>query len=101
MGLTERKPRLKKELKRFGLCTVAACIFAFNIKSFVNAGGLYPGGFAGITLLIQNVAEQFLGIQIPYTAVYMPLNLVPIYIGFRYLGKSFTLYSTYVIVLSR
>ncbi len=100
MGLTEKKPRLKKELKRFALCTVAACIFAFNIKSFVNAGGLYPGGFAGITLLIQNVGEQFLGIRIPYSAVYMPLNIIPIYIGLRYLGKPFTLYSAYVIVLS-
>ena len=100
MGLTEKKPRLKRELKRFTLCTLAAIIFACNIKSFVNAGGLYPGGFAGITLLVQNVADQFLGVQIPYTAVYMPLNLVPIYIGFRYLGKPFTLYSTYVIVLS-
>lgn len=98
--MTERKTRVKKELKKFLLCTLAAIIFACNIKSFVNAGGLYPGGFAGITLLIQNIAEQFLGIQIPYTAIYMPLNLVPIYIGLRYLGKSFTFYSAYVIVLN-
>lgn len=100
MGMTEKSPKLKKEFKRFALCTLAAVIFACNIKSFVNAGGLYPGGFAGITLLIQNIAETYLGIQIPYTAIYMPLNMVPIYIGFRYLGKSFTLYSAYVIVLS-
>lgn len=100
MGKTEKKPRLKKELKRFTLCTVAAFIFAVNIKSFVNAGGLYPGGFAGITLLIQNIGEQFFGVQIPYSAVYMPLNIIPIYIGLRYLGKQFTLYSAYVIVMS-
>ena len=100
MGKTERKTRLKKELKRFALCTAAAVIFACNIKSFVNAGGLYPGGFAGITLLVQNIADQFFGVALPYTAVYMPLNIIPIYIGFRYLGKQFTIYSTYVIILS-
>lgn len=100
MGFAEKKPRIKKELKRFVLCTVAAVIFACNIKSFVNAGGLYPGGFAGITLLVQNIGEQFFGVNIPYTAIYMPLNIVPIYIGFRYLGRSFTLYSAYVIILS-
>ena len=77
MGKTERNKRLKKELKRFALCTAAAVIFACNIKSFVNAGGLYPGGFAGITLLVQNIADQFFGVQIPYTAVYMPLNVIP------------------------
>lgn len=100
MGKIENQSRVKKELKRFALCTVAAVIFACNIKSFVNAGGLYPGGFAGITLLVQNIGEHFFGVEIPYTAVYMPLNIVPIYIGFRYLGKPFTIYSTYVIVLS-
>lgn len=100
MGLTDRKTKVKKELKKLVLCTLAAVIFACNIKSFVNAGGLYPGGFAGITLLLQNIADQYFGVQIPYTAVYMPLNLIPLYIGFRYLGKSFTLHSAYVIVLS-
>lgn len=100
MGSTEKKARIKKEIKRFVLCTAAAVIFAFNIKSFVNAGGLFPGGFAGITLLIQNIAEEFFGTELPYSAIYMPLNIIPIYIGIRYLGKTFTLYSTYVIVLS-
>lgn len=100
MGLAEKKPRIKKELKRFALCTLAAVIFACNIKSFVNAGGLYPGGFSGITLLIQNVFETYLCIQLPYSAVYMPLNIIPVYIGFRYLGKPFTLYSAYVMILS-
>ncbi len=35
-----------------------------------------------------------------YCKVYIPLNLIPVYIGIKYLGKRFTFYSFYVIVLS-
>ena len=31
---------------------------------------------------------------------YIPINLIPIYIGFKYIGKRFTLYSLYVIALT-
>ena len=40
----------KIELKRYGCAVIAAVIFAVNIKTFVKAGGLYPGGFNGLTL---------------------------------------------------
>lgn len=92
--------KIKKELKCCLLCTLGAFVFAFNIKSFVGAGGLFPGGSAGITLLIQQIGETFLKMEIPYTAIYLPLNAIPIYIGIKYLGRRFTIYSIYVIVLS-
>ncbi|MGN0659469.1 MAG: YitT family protein [Emergencia sp.] len=96
----EKGPRWKREVRSFVLCTLGALIFAFNLKSFVRTGGLYPGGFAGITLLIQNICDGFFGLTVPYSVLYIPLNLIPIYIGIRYLGKRFTVYSVYVILLS-
>lgn len=99
MELTKQQ-KFKKELRRLVFCTMGALLYAFNLQSFVKTGGLFPGGFAGITILIQQIADNFLGMTIPYTLLYIPLNLVPIYIGIRYLGKRFTLYSIYVIVLS-
>ncbi|MGF6376455.1 uncharacterized membrane-anchored protein YitT (DUF2179 family) [Clostridiales Family XIII bacterium PM5-7] len=92
--------RVQKELKRILFVTVGAIIIAFNIKSFVRTGGLFPGGFSGITLLIQQICETYGGFSLTYTMVYIPLNLIPIYIGFKYLGKKFTFYSMYVIILS-
>lgn len=100
MRILEKRPRLKKELRRFILCTLGALLIALNLKSFVQTGGLYPGGFSGIAVLLQNIFLEYLGIQLPYTALYIPLNLVPIVIGLKYLGKSFTFHSIYVIVLS-
>ena len=38
--------------------------------------------------------------QIPFSVVNLLLNLLPIYIGFRFIGKKFTLYSCLMIVLS-
>ena len=62
---------IKHECKRYGCAVLAATVFAINIKTFVRAGGLYPGGVSGLTLLIQNIFAQFLGLQIPYTVISM------------------------------
>ena len=81
-------------------CTVASVIYAFNMNSFVDAGGMYPSGFAGVALLIIRVLQKFVGIALPFSVVYLPLNIVPLYIGFRFIGKKFTIFSLYFTVLS-
>lgn len=78
----------------------ASFLLALNNKTFVNAGGLYPGGVTGLTIYIQRIVQYFFDISLPFTPVSLGLNLVPIYIGFRHLGKKFTLYSCVMIVLS-
>jgi uncharacterized membrane-anchored protein YitT (DUF2179 family) len=91
---------LKKDGKRIIVICIAALIMAVNIKTFVRTGGLYPGGATGLTILIQRAAEKFFGIELPYTVVNLILNAVPIYIGFKFIGKKFTLYSCLMIVLT-
>ena len=92
--------KAKKTIIKFLLLTLAACIFAFNLKSFIRTGNLIPGGFSGITVLVQQIGRQFFGVEIPYSLVYLPINVVPAYIGLRYIGKKFTFESFYVVVLS-
>jgi uncharacterized membrane-anchored protein YitT (DUF2179 family) len=91
---------LKKDGRRIIVICIAAVIMAVNIKTFVRTGGLYPGGATGLTILIQRAAEAFLGITLPYTVINLILNAGPIYIGFRFIGKKFTLYSCLMIVLT-
>ena len=81
-------------------CTAGAALIAFVLNSFVNTVNLFPGGFAGLTLLITRSAKEFWGMDIPYSLVYIPLNLIPIAVGVKYLGKRFTCLSVYVIFLS-
>ncbi len=90
----------KIEAKRYGCAVIAAVIFAVNIKTFVRAGGLYPGGFNGLTLLIQGIFREFAGMEIPYTLINVALNAIPVLIGLKYIGVKFTLSSCVVIVLS-
>lgn len=91
---------LKDDGKRFLLVTLGAILFAFNLKSFVRAGNMLPGGIAGITVLLQQMAIKFLGFEIPYSITNLLLNLGPIILGIKFIGKKFTLYSCYMIVLS-
>ncbi len=98
--MTVKKKKLKKEFITFIFLTAAAAIIAFNLNSFVQTGGLIPGGFSGIAVLVQQAGRQFFETEIPYSAIYMPLNLIPAYIGFKYIGKKFTAYSFYVVFLS-
>lgn len=95
-----RRLKPREEMKRLLVITFASALMALNIKSFVRTGGLYPGGATGLTLLIQRSAQMFFQLEIPYTFVNVILNAIPVYIGFRYIGKKFTLYSCYVIVLT-
>lgn len=91
---------LKEDLKRFIVITFAAVLMAVNIKTFVRTGDLFPGGATGITLLITRSANMFFHVKLPYTLVNILLNAIPVYIGFRYIGKKFTLYSCWVILLN-
>lgn len=91
---------IKKDGKRIFVICVASVIMAVNIKTFVRTGGLYPGGATGLTILIQGIAERFFNIAIPYTVINLLLNMIPIYIGFRFIGKKFTLYSCLMILLT-
>lgn len=91
---------LKKDGKRIIIICLASVIMAANIKTFVNTGGLYPGGATGLTVLIQSICERYFGYQVSYTLVNLLLNVIPIYIGFRFIGKKFTLYSCLMIVLT-
>lgn len=90
----------KDDMKRIAVICVAAVLMATNIKTFVRTGDLFPGGATGLTILIQRATEMFFQLQMPYTVVNLLLNAIPIYIGFRFIGKKFTLYSCLMIFLT-
>lgn len=94
------EPPLTGQARRLFLIVLASVVMAVNIKSFVDAGGLFPGGFNGLTLLIQRSAQQFAGVALPFTAINLLLNAIPAVVSFRLIGKRFTLYSCLMIALT-
>ena len=85
---------------RIIVVSLASLLMAININSFVHTGGLLPGGASGLTLLIQEIADKFFGLKLPYTLINVLLNAGPVYIGFRFVGKKFTCLSCYCIILT-
>ena len=90
----------KRDGRRVIGVLLGAALMALNIKTFVRAGDLFPGGVTGLTVLIQRLAEKYLGLQLPYSPINLLLNAFPVYIGFRFVGKKFTLLSLLMIVVS-
>ena len=89
---------IKKDGRRIIMCILAGVIMSVNLRTFVHTGGLLPGGMAGLTILIQNIFQKFFGLSIPYGLPYILLNLGPIILGFKKIGKKFTLYSCITIL---
>jgi len=86
--------------RRLTLIVLGATLMAFNINTFVRAGGLIPGGFTGVSILTQDIFTRFLGVYIPFSLFLFVLNAVPAIICFRTVGKKFTMYSVLMVVLS-
>lgn len=100
MSQTTHPFNLKKEAVRVLTICASALIMATNIKTFVQTGNLIPGGATGLTILVQRAFEHFFQLHIPYTFLNLSINAIPVYIGFRYIGKKFTLYSCLMILLT-
>lgn len=84
------RQEVEKDLKSVLYVIFAALLSAFNIKTFVRQGNLIPGGFTGLSLLIQRSVEIFLNVSIPYSIINLSLNAVPAFIGYKIIGKKFT-----------
>lgn len=91
---------IKKEIRRLILILLGSVLMAVNINTFVHSANLIPGGFSGVALLIQNAFSRYFNIKVPYSLLVYTFNIFPIYIGFRYIGKKFTLYSMLMIIVS-
>lgn len=94
------KFEVKNDGPRITVILICSVIMALNIKTFVRTGGLFPGGATGLTILIQRVFEKYFMIQLPYSLINVLLNAFPVYIGFRFIGKKFTMYSCLMILFS-
>ncbi|MBR7065018.1 MAG: YitT family protein [Treponema sp.] len=88
------------QARRIFLVCLAAVIFAVNIKTFVRSGNLFPGGYTGLTILVQHIFEKYFSLRIPFSPCILLLNAIPVAISFKAIGKHFALYSSIAIILS-
>lgn len=96
----KNQARLKEFVVRVLVITLSSLIVAINMNTFVAAGDLFPGGFTGISRLIQRCALEFGGVELPFAPLYLACNAIPAAISYKVVGKRFTLYSCLTIVLT-
>lgn len=99
LSIESKHPKFYQVFRIF-IVFFASILYAWNLRCFAKTAGLFPGGFSGVSLLLQKIGLTFFHIDIPYTFFNVVLNIFPIYIGFRFLGKKFTWYSILTIFLS-
>ncbi len=83
----------QKDLKTLSVVIVSALLYALSLKMFIQAGGLYPGGFSGISVLSTRLIFKYTGINVPFALFYISLNIIPTFLVFKYVGKRFTIFS--------
>ena len=83
-------------LRRTCLILAGSLIMAVNLKSFVRTGGLIPGGFNGLTRLIQEISALLWHWEPPFSVINFILNAI----SFKFIGKKFTGYSCLMILVS-
>ena len=96
----ERKHPHFYQYFRIIIVITASLLYAWNLCCFAKAADLLPGGISGVSLLLQHIIKSIFHITVPYSVFNILLNLFPVYVGFRYIGKKFTLYSILTILLS-
>lgn len=96
----KQKDSPRRDGYRLALVILGSIILGLNLNSFVHFGGLIPGGFTGISILIQKLVVTFFHIMVPYSFINIPLNLTLAIICFRYVGKRFAILSIISIVIT-
>ncbi|MBO4537871.1 MAG: YitT family protein, partial [Erysipelotrichaceae bacterium] len=82
------------------LSVCAALLAAVNIRTFVNAGNLVPGGFSGISLILVRVGQKYLNINLNYSILYLLFNIPGTLLVFNAISRRFTLVSLVDVVMS-
>jgi len=100
MQMNGKNAAFREALVRVPVIALSSLLIAVNLKSFVQAGDLFPGGFSGLARLIQRCVLEFAHFQLPFAPVYLILNAVPAAVSYKLVGKKFTLYSCLSIVLT-
>ena len=72
---------------------LGSLILAINMNTFVEQGNLVPGGFSGLSKLIQRVGLKYYDVKISFTLLNVIFNAVPAVFAYRLVGKKFPVFS--------
>ena len=87
-------------IKKVLLVVLSAIVSAVNINIFVDSSGLFPGGFGGLSFLINRLGLRYELFDIKFGYIYLLFNFFVVLIFYRSCGKTFTILSIVQVVLT-
>ncbi|MBA4536488.1 YitT family protein [Bacillus aquiflavi] len=86
-------------IKKFTVVLIGALLNAIGMNLFLIPANVYASGFAGMAQLLFNITNDFLPFTITTGILLFILNIPVTILGWKKVGKSFTLYSFISVIL--
>lgn len=87
------KANLKQDAQMLFWVIVSAIIHSFALINFSIPNKFYPGGYSGIARLLTDVIEDFLHLSLPFSLIYLLMNVLSSMLVYKSVGKKFTVFS--------
>ncbi|MFP5110900.1 YitT family protein [Bacillaceae bacterium C204] len=88
------------QTKKLGVVAAGALLAALAMNLFLIPANIYSSGFTGIAQLLSKVLSDYTPIHVSLGFLLLLLNIPVAILGWRKVGKSFTIYSFISVVLS-
>ncbi|GAM15681.1 YitT family protein [Mesobacillus selenatarsenatis] len=88
------------ETKKIIIVVIGAFLNAMSLNFFLIPANVYASGFTGIAQLVSSILGEFAPFNISTGILLLLLNIPVTILGWRKVGKSFTLYSFISVLLS-
>lgn len=97
--LYSTKEELLKTLKCILMVSISTVIYCLGVMWFLEPAQLYSGGVTGISQLISNASEKWIGHRINLGFLTFVINIPIIIVGWKYVSKRFVICSLVSILL--
>ena len=89
----EAKNKFSAIIKKYLLLTLGAIVYAAGLETFFVPNNLIDGGVVGISMMISYLTDT------PLSVFVVLLNIPFLYLGYKQIGKTFTISTLYSIVV--
>lgn len=89
----EAKNKFSSIFKKYLLLTLGAIVYAAGLETFFVPNNLIDGGIVGVSMMISYLTDT------PLSVFVVLLNIPFLYLGYKQIGKTFTISTLYSIVV--
>lgn len=91
---------IENDLIRLLMVIASAALTAFTFRFFTDYAGILPGGFNGLSKLLQKIAKTSFGLDIPFALLNLSFNAIPAIMSFFLVGRKFFFLSIIHVILT-